>query len=659
MPIQDSTSSVVLSPTRELFQRGGGRVLFWSCLSTGLIGLLLFDLYLTSDLLIGQGEVELNASDVAEYERLTPESERFSAREERAIPESHRVRRVQQGLRATAWRMRNRYWGPAVGALAYHIRPLRTNHTALAVLISVAVVASLINGLVLTHIRTYCQRHSIEIATELRERVHEQAMRIGPSNLDSTQESHVSDLFLLETERLREGVFFWNLRLCRHPLTLVFLFAIGLSIHWLLALQCLIPLVAAWFLVEREKQRFEAARRLAEDRARLDVRLLSEGIRHPRLIGGYGMQEFEKRRFHTYLERVRNQFSLLKRSELLSLWIIRLLGVIWVTLLLFLVSSKTLLPRENSHHLDSASALLLLGVFGLMYRYWSELWDLRSSHRQIHEAYERIGRYLSQGPTIGHAAAGKVLRPLMKSIQFESVTYAVPTRGKILDSLELRLPAGDASALISLDPVETRTFACLLPRFIEPQSGRILFDGEDIAWATLDSLRATTLYVDGNDTIFTGTVLDNITCGNDAYTLQEATEAARATRAHDVILKLPLGYDTVLGEHGEQLDAGDGFLVALTRALLRDPALLIIEEPTTVLADASKALLDEAYDRVFRGRTVLVLPSRLSTVRRANRVVLLHRGRVEDVQPYAKLIKSSTLFRHWEYVCFNEFRENV
>jgi ABC-type multidrug transport system fused ATPase/permease subunit len=267
-----------------------------------------------------------------------------------------------------------------------------------------------------------------------------------------------------------------------------------------------------------------------------------------------------------------------------------------------------------------------------------------------------VYRYLDRIPEVGQAVGARFLQPLSRLLQFEGVHYALPHGRKLLDGVDLRIPAGTSTAVISLEPLEPRALCYLLPRFIEPQSGRVLFDGEDIAWVTLESLRAETAYVGGTDPFFTGTVLENISCGSANFSLQDVTAAAKQAHAHNFILKLQQGYETVLGEHGEQLDPGQSYRLGLTRAILRNPAVLIVEEPTTALDDDTKAMLDDTYSRILPNRTVIFLPMRLSTLRRLDQIVVLHKGRVEAVGKHADLVRTSPLYRHWEYLRFNEFR---
>ena len=226
---------------------------------------------------------------------------------------------------------------------------------------------------------------------------------------------------------------------------------------------------------------------------------------------------------------------------------------------------------------------------------------------------EKIQKYLDQSPTVSQAVGARFLQPLAKTLHFDSVTYRTLTGRVLLKELDLKLEAGRTYSLVSLDPLESSALISLLPRFIEPQDGRVFFDGEDIAWATLESIRAETVFVGGNDPLLPGTVLQNIQAGRTDYTLQQATEAAKLTHAHNFIVKLFDGYESDLPERTDLMDVSQRFRLGLARAMVRNPALLIIEEPRVALDDDTKALLADAYERICRDRTVIFLPGRLST----------------------------------------------
>jgi ABC-type multidrug transport system fused ATPase/permease subunit len=432
---------------------------------------------------------------------------------------------------------------------------------------------------------------------------------------------------------------------------------LALAVQWRVALQCFILLGGCWYLVQRQRLRFAAAERLEEARAESRLRLLAEGLRKTRIVRGYGMEDFEHEHFQHHLDRFRTSIlHVLNMQHYLRL-AVGFLVLACVAAVVYLIGSKVLSPDVT--HIWFSTALLMLAIVAGMPRPLEELWELPEQRLRASHAADRIFRYLNQIPAVSQAVGAKFLEPVSRTISFEAVSYTLPNKRKLLDGIDLTLSAGEIIAFVAFDPLEARALACLLPRFIEPQSGRILFDGEDIAWGTLESLRAETVYVGGSDPFFTGTVVENIICSHSGYTISDVTEASKTAHAHNFILKLPQGYETVIGEHGERLDAGQGFRLGLARAILRNPSLLIVEEPTEAFDDDTKQLLDDSYNRMVRGRTVIFLPNRLSTLRRSETVVFLHRGKVEAHGTYHDLVKNSSLFRHWEYVHFNQFRREL
>jgi ABC-type multidrug transport system fused ATPase/permease subunit len=327
-------------------------------------------------------------------------------------------------------------------------------------------------------------------------------------------------------------------------------------------------------------------------------------------------------------------------------------------LIVYLVSVKVLLTPEQQ--LSLGTAVAFMAVLCWMYFPLESLWLGRQAKQDGIEVASRIQRYLDQIPAVGQMVGAKFLSPLSKLLEFDRVSYTHPTSKKsLLNELALKIPAGRKIALISTDPQEAWAVASLLPRFIDPQMGRVKIDGEDISRVTLDSLRAEVACVWAQESFFSGTVRENLAMGSENLTLPQIVEAAKMSHAHNFISLLPHGYETMIGEHGEDLDDGQAFRLSLARACLRNPALIVIEEPAKKLDDATKDLIDDAYQRIEAGRSIIFLPSRLSTLRRADEIVLLHQGKVAAIGPHAQLVKKDQLYRHWEYVHFNEFRHQV
>jgi ABC-type multidrug transport system fused ATPase/permease subunit len=638
-------------PRKELFQGAARASAIWSSFASVALCLLLFDFYLITDLLDARGRLFLSEQQAVELALLTAEAVDVSERKNNPVTITPPRRFDDSGLLPSVWRFRHKAWGPALAAAYRNVDWLQQNGRALILLILAAAGLGFVRSLLLSRAGMHSTRAGLDVVTRLRRALHRQTLRLGPGDLEDTEYTHVLSLFSEEMERVRNGISLWVHRLGRNPLELVLLLALSVSIHWLVALQCLIPLMFCWYLVRRQVQRCDLARKLAQSRANSEMRLLSEGFRKPRIVRGYGMEAFEHEQFQKHLDRFRDNVLAGQQAGRWSRRTGRMLVAACGAIVLFLLGSKVLQTPDD---LSLAGAGLLVVTFACMHRPLQELWQLHRVRDDASVGGDRIYRYLDQIPDVSQAVGAKFLQPLSKTLNFEAVTYSLPHK-KLLDGLDLKLRAGESVAIVSIDPLESRALMYMLPRFIEPQSGRILIDGEDIAWVTLESLRAETIYVGGADPFFTGSVLQNISCGNSDFLFQDVTEAAKKTHAHNFILRLNQGYETILGEHGEQLDAGQAFRLGLARAVSRNPALMIIDEPDDALDADAKSLLDDAYNRITRDRTVLFLPTRLSTLRRADRIVVIHRGRVEAIGPYSHLVKESPLYRHWEYVRFNEF----
>jgi ABC-type multidrug transport system fused ATPase/permease subunit len=519
----------------------------------------------------------------------------------------------------------------------------------------VAAVLGMLRSLLLSRARRCVAEATWNVVTGFRRLLHRQRLRLGPGDLEDADGRRVLTLFMHDVDQLRDGVELWLLRVARLPFELAVLAGLAISIDWLVALQCLIPMAGCWYLVQRERERFESSRKLAVAHADSGLRLLAESLQKTRIVRGFGMEGFEHDQFQHHLQRFGRDVLSVNRRERWSRWICHVLVALCAGIVTFLIGSRIL---ESPQGLSVPAALLMLTAFACLHRPLRSLWDLRGDRSEASLAADRIHRYLDRIPEVGQAVGAKFLQPLSKSLRFEAVRYSLPSRKNLLNGLDLQLPAGKAYALVSLDPLEALAAAYLLPRFIEPHAGRVLLDGEDIAWVTLESLRLEAVYVGGTDPFFTGTVGENISCGQNNFSLQQVTEAAKQTHAHNFVLKLPQGYETVLGEHGEQLDTGQGFRLGLARAMLRNPALMIISEPEDPLDSDTKSMLEDTYNRICAGRTVLFLPTRLSTLRLCDQVILLHHGKTEAVGTHAELLKSSPLYRHWDYMHFNEFRHD-
>ncbi len=646
---------------RDLFRGKALRALLWGAFASIALCLLLIDLCLVAELLQTRGRVlNLAVENAPEFAALLLIPSSDGSTDAADISTILLTAREEAGLRSVAWHFRE---APVLGRAlrsAYHrVAWFRENNKSLGLLVSIALAFACLRGVCLWRTESVSSGAALDAATRMRRTLHRQTLRLGPGDLTDPDGTQVIGLFTNEVDQVGDTIENWIYRLACYPFQILLLVPLALAIHWRAGLQCLILLGGCWFLVQRQRLRFAAASKLEESRAERRLRLLAEGLRKTRIVRGYGMEDFEHQQFHHHLEKFRGSVLHMLNMLHFQRLAVGLLVLVCVAAVTYLVGTKVLQPAFLPYGLSFPAALLLFAVIASLPRPMAQLWELPGWLSKGSHAADRIYRYLNQIPAVSQAVGAKFLEPVQKTIVFEAVSYTLLNKRKLLDGIDLRLAAGEVIAFVSFDPLEARAMACMLPRFIEPQSGRILFDGEDIAWGTLESLRAETVYVGGSDPFFTGTVAENIICSHSSYTLPDVTEAAKTAHAHNFILKLPQGYETVIGEHGERLDAGQGFRLGLARAVVRNPALMIIEEPTEAMDDDTKSLLDDSYNRIVRGRTVIFLPSRLSTLRRADAVVFLHHGTVEAQGSYADLVKGSSLFRHWEYMRFNQFRREL
>jgi subfamily B ATP-binding cassette protein MsbA len=230
------------------------------------------------------------------------------------------------------------------------------------------------------------------------------------------------------------------------------------------------------------------------------------------------------------------------------------------------------------------------------------------------------------------------VRTLEGSIAFEGVSFAYED-SPVLSDIDLMARRGEVIALVGASGAGKSTLVDLIPRFIEPTKGRILLDGVDTREIRLSAVRALTGIVSQDTVLFNDTALANIAYGaGERYSRSQVEAAARAANAHEFITALPQGYDTMLGERGTRLSGGQRQRLAIARALLTDPPILILDEATSALDTESERLVQEAIDRLLAGRTVFVIAHRLSTVVHATQILVLEQGRVVERGTHAELL---------------------
>ncbi|HYL29056.1 MAG TPA: ABC transporter transmembrane domain-containing protein [Gemmatimonadales bacterium] len=271
-----------------------------------------------------------------------------------------------------------------------------------------------------------------------------------------------------------------------------------------------------------------------------------------------------------------------------------------------------------------------------------------SSYQEAVGAAERVFELLETvSPIADPPMPSPLPRPVRGEVTFDRVSFRYlpdPAAPWTLRDIALTVAPGEVVALVGPSGAGKTTLVSLLPRFWDVAEGRILLDGIDVRDLRLADLRAAIGLVPQEPALFSGTVRENIAYARPGASRQDVEAAARAAHAHEFVERLPQGYDTVVGERGVKLSGGQRQRVAIARAILKNPAVLVLDEATSSLDTESERLIEDAMERLLVGRTTLIIAHRLSTVRRADRLVVMDRGRIVEEGTHAELIARGGLY---------------
>ncbi|MBI2804434.1 MAG: ABC transporter ATP-binding protein [Planctomycetes bacterium] len=491
----------------------------------------------------------------------------------------------------------------------------------------------------------------LEAVTRLRRSIYFQASRLGPLAFRTLGPSDAVSASTRHLEGVHDGLYHWLTVYFREPVKFALVLGFAFVIHFWLSLAFLLIAVLVWIVGGQIAAFFRRRGRRAEMRSADQLVLIQETLMLMRLIKVYLMEAFSQARLETQLSGYAKAQLARYRGEAIYRSFFFFLGLLAAMVLLF-VAGNVILARQ----LGVTSSLVLASA--IISLYWPVLTFLSARRivRRSRAAAVALFDFLDRHGGVGQAIEAEFIGQMTTEIEFAQVSLREPGNGrKLLKNISLTIKAGERVAIVGPDEAEKHALVYLLPRFLDPTHGEVRIDGKNLRWVTLDSLRIQIAMILQPNLVFNDTVANNIGCGDPTYNLQRIIDAAKVAHVHQFVSKLPQGYETLIGELGHPLKQGEMFRIALARAILRDPTILVIEEPATPLDEDTKGLIDDTLKRFVGERTVIFLPHRLTTLRACDKIFLLYEGKLEAVGDHRELINASELYRHLQYMEFNEF----
>ncbi|HEX9224414.1 MAG TPA: ABC transporter ATP-binding protein [Candidatus Acidoferrales bacterium] len=468
--------------------------------------------------------------------------------------------------------------------------------------------------------------------TDLRNRVFGKLIRQPVGFFQHNPTGKLISAAINDVERVRIALSEYVADLFQKGFALVVFSLVLLLTNWKMALgsAVLIPLIV-WPVGKLGRK----IRRSAENsQARLAElsQILQETVSGNRVVKAFGMEDFEIRKFRETSRRLLRESMRWVRAVVVTAPIMDLLAAAVIVLVLLYARDQIRMQRMTE-------GMFLTFVYALFSAYIpiKRIGFVYHQFQMAQGATEQVFAFLAQEEENQDEPGAPMLPPFSREIEFDNVAFAYDS-APILRGIHLKVRAGEVVAIVGLSGAGKTTLVNLLPRFHEATSGTVRIDGTDVRKVTLRSLREQMAMVSQENILFHDTVWNNICYGQPELPEARVIAAAKAALAHDFISGLPQGYKTVLGERGQRLSGGQRQRLAIARALLKDSPILILDEATSELDAESEMLVQKALGNLMVGRTVFVIAHRLSTVRRADKIVVLEDGQIGETGTHAELL---------------------
>lgn len=488
-----------------------------------------------------------------------------------------------------------------------------------------------------------------KVIIDLREAVYRHLQRLSLSYYEKRQTGKIMSYITNDVAAVQSALVESMIEMVTEGMTLIGSLGVMFYLHWKLSLLTLItlPLVGQAINVFGKKLRTSST--AVQERAADITSVLQETISSVRIIKSFAREDYEIARFTK--ENTHNFRAQMKNSQIMATLtpVIEFLAAIGVTMIIWYGGREVI---NNSLTAGSLIAFLVYAV------------NLSNPIKRLSRVYGNIQRAL--------AAAARVFEVLDTKPEIEDMPGAIPLpkiNGHValnnltfeykigepaLRHVDLSVNPGQVVAIVGPSGAGKTTIANMIPRFYDPTEGNITVDGIDIKTVTLRSLREQIGIVPQETILFNGSVYDNILYGNLNASREEVVGAAKAANAHNFIIEMPEGYETQIGERGSKLSGGQRQRISIARAILKNPRVLILDEATSALDTESEKLVQEAVDKLMIGRTSFVIAHRLSTVQRADLIVVMEKGRIAEKGTHAELLAAGGLYSKLYQVQFEK-----
>lgn len=494
-------------------------------------------------------------------------------------------------------------------------------------------------------------RVGLSAVTDLRQQVFDRVLRQDAQFFDQNSTGQLMSSIMNDIDKIQVATSHILADWLRQTFVAVALLAVIVQRDWKLALFSLTVLPIVMLPTAKLGRRIRRSTRKAQDDTAVLNQILQETISGHQVVKSFGAEHYESNRFFEAARRLKRSNLKYVAQQAISSPLIEFLGALTIVALLTYARTQIVKGQMSTGEFTSFVIALLM-----LYEPVKRLVGIHNIFQQALGASQKVFEYLDREISISEKPHAKELKKFQQAIRFEDVVFRYPSApdANVLDGIALEVKAGEVVALVGSSGAGKSTLASLIPRFYDPSSGRVTIDGVDVRDLQLASLRSRISIVAQETFLFNTTAAENIGYGKPGAAEEEIRAAAANALALEFIDQLPDGLQTVIGERGARLSGGQRQRIAIARALLENAPILILDEATSHLDTESEVLVQKALANLMQNRTVVVVAHRLSTIRRADKIVVLDKGRIVETGRHEELVSAGGVYQRLHELQFHE-----